>query len=138
MESSEPRRLTIPLIAIGVFLLFAAGMALLAGTMVLWPGTVLDRLWRLNPAAQQALTSIGSIAGPGFYALAILLMATAVAWFQQRIWGWRLTVAILLTQALGDLVNLARGGLLRGSTGMVIAGALILFLLRPSTRSAFR
>ena len=35
--------------AIGVFLLFGATMACLAGTTLVRPGTVLDRMWALNP-----------------------------------------------------------------------------------------
>ena len=35
--------------AIGVCLYFGAAMAFLAGTTLLWRGTLLDRLWILNP-----------------------------------------------------------------------------------------
>jgi hypothetical protein len=46
-------------------------------------------------------------------------------------------VAIIATQVLGDLVNIFRGDLLRGGIGFLIAGALLLYLLRPRLRSAF-
>jgi hypothetical protein len=35
------------------------------------------------------------------------------------------------------LVNIFRGDLLRGGIGFLIAGALLLYLLRPRLRSAF-
>jgi len=53
-------------------------------------------------------------------------MAVAgTAWFKRRLWGWRLAVAIIATQVLGDLVNAFRGDLFRGGVGFVIAGLLL-------------
>ena len=37
----------------------------------------------------------------------------------------------------GDLVNCVRGDVLRGGTGVIIAGALLLFLWRPKIRDSF-
>ncbi len=65
-------------------------------------------------------------------------MAVAgTAWFKRRVWGWRLAVAIIATQAFGDLVNAFMGDLVRGGVGFVIAGALLVYLLRPQVRCAF-
>ena len=36
-----------------------------------------------------------------------------------------------------DVVNRVRGDWLRGGTGVIIAGALLLFLLQPRIRAAF-
>jgi hypothetical protein len=41
--------------AIGIFLFFGAIMASLAATTLLWRGTVLDRVWALNPMAYKQL-----------------------------------------------------------------------------------
>src|SRR5712692_4737491 len=46
-----PRGMT----AIGVFLLFGAVMAFIAGTSLLRRGTALDRMWALNPRAYDEL-----------------------------------------------------------------------------------
>jgi hypothetical protein len=113
-------------------------MAVLAGTLLLWPRTALDRLWSFNPTAYKAFapfeTSIGSL----FYILSIVLAIAAVGWFRQRIWGWRLTVTIITIQVVGDFVNLIRGDLLRGCVGLLIGGSLLIFLLHSSTRSMFQ
>jgi hypothetical protein len=50
---------------------------------------------------------------------------------------WKLAVIIIATQVLGDVVNCLRGDLLRGGTGIIIAGAFLLFLLRPKVRATF-
>jgi len=123
--------------AIGVFLFFGAIMASLAATTLLWRGTVLDRVWDLNPIAYRHLAPLGGKVGILFLLLSAALATAGVGWFRRRLWGWRLAVAIIATQVLGDLVNCIRGDLLRGGTGVLIAGALLLFLLRPQMRAAF-
>jgi hypothetical protein len=124
--------------AIGLFLVFGSSMAALAGTMLTWPGTTLDRLWSLNETAHAELRKAGSYLGPLFWALSITLVGTAVGWFRQRVWAFRLTVAIVCTQVAGDLVNMARGDFVRGGVGVLIAGALLLYLLCSNIRTAFQ
>jgi hypothetical protein len=46
-------------------------------------------------------------------------------------------VVIIAIQVLGDIVNLVRGDLLRGATGVIIAGALLIYVLSPRIRAAF-
>jgi hypothetical protein len=113
-------------------------MAALAGTMLLWPNTALDGLWSLNPAAHKALARFGSSGGTLFYLLSIVLVVAAVGWFKQRTWGWRLTIAIIFTQVVGDFVNLMRGDLLRGCTGLLVGGSLLIFLMRSKIRTVFQ
>jgi len=113
-------------------------MAALAGTMLIWPGTALDRLWFLNESAHAELRKAGSYIGPLFWTLSITLAATTIGWFRQRMWAFRLTIAILCTQLAGDLVNLARGDFLRGVAGVLLAGALLLYLLRSKIRTTFQ
>src|SRR5579863_778317 len=123
--------------AIGVFLFFGAIMATLAATTLQWRGTDLDRLWTLNPTAYNQLAPLGRIVGILFSVLGAALTTAAIGWFRRRLWGWRLAVVIISTQVLGEVVNCVRGDWLRGGTGVIIAGALLLFLLRPRIRTAF-
>ena len=124
--ASKPRGFT----AIGVFLFFGAVMATFAATTLLRRGTPLDRLWALNPTAYNQLAPLGGI-------VAVTLISAGIGWFRRRLWGWRLAVIIISTQVLGDVVNCVRGDWLRGGTGVIIAGALLLFLLQPRIRAAF-
>ena len=123
--------------AIGIFLCFGAIMASLAATTLLWRGTPLDRLWTFNPTAYKQLAPLGRIVGMLFLVLGAALTTAAIGWFRRRLWGWRLAVVIISTQVLGDVVNCVRGDWLRGGTGVIIAGALLLFLLQPRIRAAF-
>lgn len=123
--------------AIGVFLLFGAAMASLAAITLLWRGTALDRVWALNPMAYRQLGPLGAKVGVLFLVLGAALTTAGIGWFWRRLWGWKLAVVIIGVQALGDVVNCAQGDWLRGGTGVVIAGALLVYLLRARVRAAF-
>jgi uncharacterized membrane protein YccC len=60
-----------------------------------------------------------------------------VGWFKRRLWGWALAVVIILSQVIGDLVNVFLGQFVRGGVGVIIAGLLLFYLLRPRVRKAF-
>jgi hypothetical protein len=122
---------------VGIFLFFGATMASLAATTLLWRGTALDRVWDLNPIAYKRLAPLGYPVGILFLLLGAALTTAGIGWFRRRLWGWRLAVVIIATQILGDVVNCVRGDLLRGGTGVIIAGALLLFLLQPRVRATF-
>ncbi|MGA8430725.1 MAG: hypothetical protein WB729_12960 [Candidatus Sulfotelmatobacter sp.] len=123
--------------AIGVFLFFGAIMASLAAFTLLWRGTSLDRIWNLNPTAYNQLVPLGRTLGLLFVLLGVALGAAGIGWFRRRLWGWRLAVAIIATQVVGDVINCISGDWLRGGIGFIIAGALFLFLLRPIVKNAF-
>jgi hypothetical protein len=123
--------------AIGIFLEFGAVMASLAGTTLVWRGTALDRMWALNLRAYRELAPFGKMVGIPFLLLAVTLAVAGMGWFKRRVWGWRLAVAIIATQVLGNLVNAFRGDIVQGGAGFVIAGALLVYLLRPEVRAAF-
>jgi hypothetical protein len=112
-------------------------MASLAATTLLWRGTALDRIWALNHIAYEQLAPLGGVVGIMFLVLGVALTTAGIGWFRRRLWGWKLAVAIIVTQVLGDVVNCLRGDLLRGGIGVIIAGALLLFLLQPKVKATF-
>jgi hypothetical protein len=125
------------LAVIGIFLFFGAVTASLAGTTLLWRGTVLDRMWVLNSAAYKRLVPLGGLAGMLFLLLGMALAVACTGWFKRRLWGWRLAVVIIATQVVGDLVNVLSGDVVNGAIGFTIAGGLLFYLLRSEVRAAF-
>jgi uncharacterized membrane protein len=65
------------------------------------------------------------------------MVGAAIGWIKRRFWGWALAVIIIASQVLGDLVNALRGEFWKGAVEVVIAGALLVYLLRPRVRAIF-
>lgn len=124
--------------AIGAFLFFGAAMATLAAITLFWPGTALDHIWRLNPGAHQQLAPLGRTVAVLFLVLGGALGLSGFGWFRRRRWGWRLATAIIAIQLAGDVGQSIRGNWKRAAVGLVIAGALLLFLMRPAIKRSFR
>jgi hypothetical protein len=125
------------IIAFGIFLLFGAIMASLAGASLVWQGTFLDRMWTLNPTAYVVLAPLGKTIGTAFLLLGAILATTGILWLKRCLWGWRLAVILMATEVLGNLINMFRGDVLGGLVGFAITAALLFYLLRPRVKAAF-
>lgn len=115
---------------LAVFFGFGASMCLLTIGLLLFPGTALDSVWRLNPDAHAAFQSLGK--------LSILLMLVvgcacglaAIGLTKNRRWGQNLALVILAVNLAGDLINVIVRHDWRTLIGLPIGGALIVYLLR--------
>jgi hypothetical protein len=94
-------------------------------------------MWALNPTAHNQLAPLGRPVGILFLLLAAVLALAGTGWLKHRLWGWRLALAVIATQVLGDLINFFRGDWLRGGVGFSIATALLVYLLRPAVKAVF-
>jgi len=109
---------------------FGAAMCTLTTTLLLFPGTALDSIWRLNPDAHLALQSFGN--------WSVLLMAiigtgctfAAIGLWQGARWGVRLALIILSLNIAGDLFNALVRHDYRALIGLPIGGAMIFYLAR--------
>jgi len=118
--------------------MFGATMAAYAAVTLWKPGTFLDALWALNKRGHAGLVLLGRGAVLLFAVLSPLLGLAAVGWFRRKYWGWMLGVTIIATNATGDLINGVMGERLKGAVGVVIAGLLLIYMLRPEVRKYFR
>ena len=116
------------------FFAFGAAMCVLTIGLLLFPGSALDSLWRLNPQAQTAFQSLGT--------LSVLLMAivggacalTAIGLAKNRRWGCNLALIILAVNLAADSINAFARNDWRTLIGLPIGGAMIFYLLK--TRNA--
>jgi hypothetical protein len=121
----------------GIFFLFGALMATLAGVTLVWRGTALDGMWALNPRAYNQLAPYGKTIGIPFLLLGITMVISGIGWLKRRAWGWRLAAIVIVTQVLAHFVTALMGDVTRGIVGVIISGALLVYLLRPQVRAAF-
>jgi uncharacterized membrane protein (DUF2068 family) len=113
-----------------LFFAFGASMCALTIVLLLFPGTVLDSLWRLNPAARVAFHSLGLAAVLVMLVVGIGCAFAAKGLWQGSLWGVRIAFMILSVNLIGDLFNAAVRHDYRSLIGLPIGGAMIFYLAR--------
>src|SRR5215469_6315312 len=113
---------------LSLFCVFGTLMASLTAVMLLFPGSVLDSLWRLNPRAHEGFAGLGLWAVL-LMALVALVSATAAfgLWRCAR-WGYITAVAGLSVNLFGDTLNAVICHDWRTLVGLPIGGAIIAYL----------
>lgn len=124
----------------GLAIFFALGalIALIASLALFFPGGTLDPMWRLNPRAQLAFKTMGAWGPILLAALSLACGATAFGLWRGWLWGYRLSVALLIIQLAGDLANVLLGTEPRAAVGIPIVALLIWYLSRNLVRAYFR
>jgi hypothetical protein len=115
---------------LALFFAFGACMCALTAGLLLFPGSAIDSLWRLNPEAHAALQRIGRLS---FLLMAMVGVACALAAIglaRNSQWGRWLGILILALNLVGDLTNAFVRHDLRTLVGMPIAGGMIFYLAR--------
>lgn len=123
--------------AISLFFLFGALMSGLAAVMLLFPGSVLEPLWRLKPHAQQEFAAMGAWPLLLMAAVCVACVTAAVGLWRCTRWGFWTALAILGVNLVGDTVNAIVEHDWRTLIGLPIGAAMILYLLAQQ-RSSFR
>ena len=131
--SSCPRPFGITLLAL--FFAFGCCAAGLSFVLLLFPGTALDALWRLNPRARAGFVPMGSWALLLMFAVSAACAGAAFGLWKRARWGLWTAVAILTLNLAGDTANAFVGHDYRALIGIPIGGCMIAYLL--ANRRAF-
>ena len=125
---------------LSAFFAFGAIMCAVTIALLLFPGTSLDSLWRFNPDAHAAFSSIG-----GAPQLLMLVVGTgcgfaAVGLWRKSLWGIWVALTILSLNIVGDLFNAVVRHDYRSLIGLPIGGAMIVYLAhyRKAHRASLR
>ena len=117
------------------FFAFGTAMCALTVSLLLFPGSALDSLWRLNPDARLAFQSLGSWSLVLMLTVGTACLFAAIGLWRAKPWGTWLALIILSINMLGDLTNVFVRHDYRGLIGVPVAGTMIFFLLAYGRRS---
>lgn len=128
---------TVPIVA--GFLFAATAIAAVTGSSLLFPGTLLDRLWELNKPGAAAFRALGSISGILLLLLGAGTFSAAAGLLRRKQWAWWFAVVLFAINGFGDVVSLVvTGDWLRSVSGAAIAGAFLYALGRYPVRRYFK
>jgi hypothetical protein len=123
---------------VAVLQLAAAAIACVVSLSLLVPGTVLDRMWGLNPQVHAAFADHAMQVATILLLVGVLSAAAAVGLLRGQLWAWLLSVALFGINALGDIVSLAIArDWFQGLAGIVIDAAFLFQLLQANARRFF-
>ena len=123
--------------ALTVFFAFGAAISGIAFIALLFPGSPLEPMWRLNPRAREQFASMGIWAPVLMAVVCVLCSLTALGLLHGRRYGLLLGFTMLAVSLLGDLANALLGLEPRAWIGVPIAALLIAALASRSSRSYF-
>jgi len=119
---------------------FFGGGAMVAGTSVfalLFPGSMLQEIWRLNPDAHANFETMGAWSILLLVSVTIACFVAARGLSVRARWGWQVALGLLMTNLAGDVANAVLRHNVRTLIGVPIAGTMILFLWSDAVRSEF-
>src|SRR5215831_17965276 len=120
---------------LAAFFAFGAVMCVLTVSLLLFPGSALDSLWRLNPDVRLAFESFGYWTLVLMLAVGTACLLVAIGLWRAKPWGTWLALIILSINMLGDLMNVFVRHDYRGLIGVPVAGIMIFFFLACGRRS---
>ena len=112
-------------------------MSFISFVSLIFPGSFLEPLWRLNPRAHEGLNSIGMWAVVLMCAACAACASAAVGLWRGAQWGYWLAVILLAINLIGDIINVSLGTEPRAAIGIPIAIAMLAFLLSSRVRRFF-
>jgi hypothetical protein len=115
--------------ALSLFFVFGFAMSGLAAVMLLFPGSALEPLWRLNPRAREGFAGMGAWAVLLMGAVCVACATAALGLWRGTRWGYWTALAILSVNLAGDTLNVFIARDWRTLIGLPIGGTMIAYLV---------
>jgi hypothetical protein len=123
--------------ALSAFFLLGFLVSLIAAVSLVFEGSFLEGMWRLNPRAHERLNHFGLWASTLLFVVAAFCAAAAVGLFRGKLWGHRIAVLLISINLVADVANAVSGSEPRAIVGVPIAGAILIYLLSRRVRLFF-
>ncbi len=134
LERHRPK----PIVVIATFLFAATVVAFVVGESLLFPNTLLDKLWKFNPAGAALFHSVGRVSGVFLLALGVGTFFVALGLLRRQQWAWWFGVVLFAIDACGNIVSyFLTHDALRTLTGVIVSATFLFFLCRDSIRNYF-
>ena len=101
IHKSRPLGVTL----LSLFFIFGALMSGLTAVMLLFPHSILEPLWRLNPRARDGFAAMGPWAVFLMVLVSVACTTAAIGLWRLARWGYWTALAIVIINLFGDTAN---------------------------------
>ncbi|MGB8508711.1 MAG: hypothetical protein WCD76_09920 [Pyrinomonadaceae bacterium] len=123
--------------ALSIFFLFGAAMSFLSSVSLLFPGSLLEPVWQLNPRAREGFAGIGVWAVVLMFTVCVACVSASVGLWRGARWGYCVAVTLLCVNLLGDIINVLLGIEPRAALGIPIVLAILAYMMSRRARVFF-
>lgn len=123
--------------ALSIFFLFGAAASGLSSVSLLFPGSFLEPMWRLNPRAREGFAEMGVWAVVLMCAVCAFCALAALGLWRGARWGYWLAVTLPALNLLGDVANAVTGTEPRAAVGVPVVVAVLIYLMSRGVRRFF-
>ena len=121
--------------ALIIFFVLGTLISFLAGVSLLFPSSVFNVIWRLNPHGHEGPLRIGLWAVVLLFAASASCGITAVGLWKHARWGHILAIVLIGINLVSDVINTVSGIEPRAIVGVPIALAILLYLMSRRVRN---
>ncbi len=122
---------------LSIFFLAGALISLTAGASLLFPGSFIEPMWRVNPRAFKHLSDLGPWAAVLLFAVSVSCAMAAIGLWRRAAWGYKIAVGLIAINLIADVANTVMGTEPRAIVGVPIALAILIYLLSKKVRDSF-
>jgi hypothetical protein len=130
---SRPRGMTL----LALFFAFGTTMCVLTTALLVFPGSCLDVVWRVNPQARAAFGGMGDWAVLLMVCVGAACAAAGLGLYRGASWGRTVAVLVLSCNLVGDVANVFLRHDFRALIGLPIGGLFIGYLVGRTASSYF-
>lgn len=136
MVYSKTRPVGITLLSI--FFSLGAVISFTVFISLIFPGSFLEPIWRLNPRAHEAFASVGAWGVVLMFTVCVSCAMAAVGLWRGARWGYWLTLTLLVFNMIGDIANVMLGTEPGAIVGVPIVIVILTYLASRRVRRCFR
>jgi hypothetical protein len=125
------------IVALTALFLFGTVASFVSFVALLFPGSFLEPIWKLNPRAHEGFATMGRWAIVLMCVVCLACALTAVGLWRGARWGYWLAVSMLAVNLLGDVANVLLLKERKALIGVPVVVVILIYLASRRVRDFF-
>src|SRR4030095_5246844 len=125
------------IVALTLLFLFGTVAGFVSFVALVFPGSFLEPIWKLNPQAHEGFATMGGWATVLMFVVCLACAWTALGLWRGAQWGYWLAIVMLAVNLLGDVANVILRKERKALIGIPVVVFILIFLASGRVRDFF-